>query len=407
MSYTATLMAVLNVVDAFYPKVPVGPTDEGLSALLRKYKKLGVTTMGLTARRPALAEATWCQMGDRCNFEWNYHPLVEVASLEGEMRCKEHVEDPDVWDGLSFERGVWFTSNANKGSLMAKVIKPGMHIVFADDSHRHLVAAQNALRGHAASLACLHFTAATSAAKEKLNATNCDAQLSQHVAELFKEGNPLVAGLVKSREPFLARFMEEQQGTPLSDTELQAACLCGSISWHLPDGRNDVGQVLVCHCTMCQKSSGSSCIPYVALPKKKLWKQLHSGSDDASCVTRYDSTVVNGAPVATRGFCKQCGSNIYMDYGEDFTLWMPLGTISRFDPDLLAVASEAASTEDKARDSHIFHENRAIWADTLRTGPMPRLAVFGTYRPDPCQPKPFTELKHWTETAAAVGCLEK
>ena len=138
------------------------------------------------------------------------HPLLTVTQRSNDS-------------GLA---GVWFTSNANKGSLMRAVLQPGMHVVFADDSARHLVAANAALEGLAASVSCLHFTAATSAASQNLNSANCDQQLAKHVAELFAEGDPIVVKLVQEREPFVHRFLTEQiqsQSEPLTPSFEQLA----------------------------------------------------------------------------------------------------------------------------------------------------------------------------------------
>jgi hypothetical protein len=218
MDFTATLKAVLDVVDVFYHHVDVAPTDSRLCTLLRECKSRGIATFGLTSRRPALATATWTQMGNRCDFEWNFKPPPELSRLEDEMRCVEHVQDPDLWDGLSFEKGVWFTSNANKGSLLKKVLIPGMHVVFADDSLRHLIAAQDALKGHAASLSCLHFTAATKAAEENLHAANCDLRMAAYVFDLLKSGDHSVRSLVEQKNLFVRHFMIDQ-GRPLGDTD--------------------------------------------------------------------------------------------------------------------------------------------------------------------------------------------
>ena len=209
MSSIETLFAILGLVDAFYPRVPVGPSDDALPALLRKYNAAGVSSMGLTARRPALSTATWAQMGDRCNFEFIWPAAPKLEGLDDLLRSPEHVRDPKSWEGLSFERGVWFTSNVNKGSLLRAVLQPGMHVVFADDSVRHLVAANAALDGHAASVACLHFTAATSAASKNLNAAKCDEQLAAHIVDLFEEKDPLTTTLVQTC-PFVQRFLAEQ-----------------------------------------------------------------------------------------------------------------------------------------------------------------------------------------------------
>lgn len=228
MDNSATMFAVLNVVDCFYPKVPVAPTDPGLAALLHRCSALGISTFGLTARRPGLAAQTWTQMGERCNFAFAlqdhmYRRRAFVAAgVEEAMRDKAHVWDPAKWEGLLLERGVWFTANANKGSLLQKVLPAGMHVVFADDSRRHLVDANAALDGHAASVTGLHFTAATSAAEQNLDSAECDKQMAMHLGSLFAEWDPMLLDLVARKDLFLKKFIQDQQLTAelTSDAEL-------------------------------------------------------------------------------------------------------------------------------------------------------------------------------------------
>jgi hypothetical protein len=77
---------------------------------------------------------------------------------------------------------------------------------------------------------------------------------------------------------------------------------------------------------------------------------------------------------------------MYMDYNEENTLWIPLGTMDNVDIDDIM---------DASRDSQIFLESKAKFTDALNN--LPHLTSFGTYRPDPCQPVPFEKLKPWEE----------
>jgi len=159
-----------------------------------------------------------------------------------------------------------------------------------------------------------------------------------------------------------------------SNQSLSGRCLCGNISWKLPN-TNKVGQILVCHCTMCRRVSGSVSVPYAALPREPLWAQFSEAQ-------RYVSS-----GVATRGFCPTCSSTLFMDYGAEHTLWIPLGTMDQFDPALFCQPD---------RDSQIFLEAKAEYTDALAN--MPHLPSFGTYRTDPCHPTiPFVSLTPWDQ----------
>lgn len=230
-TYSATLAAILALVDAFYRRIPVGPTEAALAGLLRRYRTLGVATIGLTARRPGLAAATWQQMGTTCELEFDSleAPMSTetVAEWNRKMRAGEH--GPPVsaqWEGFSSERGVWFTSNANKGAVCQAVLKPGKHIVFADDSLRHVQAVESALKESAASVTALHYTAATSAAKRRLDTASCDRVMAGHIAALFLENDPAILSIVRQKDVFLRRFIAgeiaKHEAGEKADAALQA-----------------------------------------------------------------------------------------------------------------------------------------------------------------------------------------
>jgi hypothetical protein len=75
-----------------------------------------------------------------------------------------------------------------------------------------------------------------------------------------------------------------------------------------------------------------------------------------------------------------------MDYGEEHTVWMAMGSI----PD-----GSVLPELDPGRDSHIYCQNAASFGKDLEQ--LPHLNEFGTYRPDPCQPLPWQEIKPWQE----------
>jgi hypothetical protein len=85
---------------------------------------------------------------------------------------------------------------------------------------------------------------------------------------------------------------------------------------------------------------------------------------------------------ATRYFCSVCSSFVCMEYHhERQTLWIPMGTIEQFSPDLV----------DKVRDSHIFKQDEASYGSVLEQ--LGHYEGFGTYRSDNCCGKPWDELK--------------
>merc|ERR1712176_1208390 len=97
-----------------------------------------------------------------------------------------------------------------KGSVLRKLLKPGRHVIFADDSFRHLQAVNTALNGYAASVTSFHYTTATKAAKQKLDAASCDRAVASHVAALFADNNKAIVEFVNKRQAFLSSFILEQ-----------------------------------------------------------------------------------------------------------------------------------------------------------------------------------------------------
>ena len=85
-------------------------------------------------------------------------------------------------------------------------------------------------------------------------------------------------------------------------TTYKGACLCGGVEYEL----KDPSAMGVCHCTRCQRWTGSSLTGVV--------------------VDRANFTIIKGADqiatytsdFAPRNFCSHCGSSIYDDLGEQF-----------------------------------------------------------------------------------------
>jgi hypothetical protein len=83
---------------------------------------------------------------------------------------------------------------------------------------------------------------------------------------------------------------------------LQGACLCGGVHYEV---REPAGMG-VCHCTRCQRWTGSS-LTGVVVNRDNF--QITEGAD---LVTRYESEF------APRNFCSHCGSSLYDDLGENY-----------------------------------------------------------------------------------------
>lgn len=100
-------------------------------------------------------------------------------------------------------------------------------------------------------------------------------------------------------------------------SKISGSCLCGAIRY-----TSVVPPLMtaVCHCTNCQKQSGSAFSINVALPKGAL--QFSAGQPAV-----YEDTGGSGKPVH-RHFCAACGSPIYSNAvsAPQFD-WLKAGTL--------------------------------------------------------------------------------
>ena len=83
---------------------------------------------------------------------------------------------------------------------------------------------------------------------------------------------------------------------------LEGACLCGGVEYEArdPEGMG------VCHCTRCQRWTGSSLVG-VLVDRHNF--TITKGDD---LVSKYESDL------APRQFCSNCGSSLYDDLGEKY-----------------------------------------------------------------------------------------
>ena len=84
--------------------------------------------------------------------------------------------------------------------------------------------------------------------------------------------------------------------------EITGGCLCGQVRYSANAEPAFVG---VCHCTHCQKQTGTAFSVLVGVPKSAMKTQgrlkiFHDKGD-------------SGQPVARRNFCPECGSPVFSD----------------------------------------------------------------------------------------------
>ena len=117
-------------------------------------------------------------------------------------------------------------------------------------------------------------------------------------------------------------------------------CQCGALRYRIEGPLGDAG---FCHCRMCQKAFGSFGAPLVSVaPEHVRW-------------TRGTPAVFRSSPVVQRGFCRDCGTPLFMLEDGYGPIEIAIGTL---DDPAAAVPGHADGVESKLP-----------WADALPSLP--------------------------------------
>lgn len=111
-------------------------------------------------------------------------------------------------------------------------------------------------------------------------------------------------------------------------------CLCGSCRYEFEGEPPHSGY---CHCNMCKRSTGGGFAVLVQAPRASL-----TWINGAPAVFR-------SSPIATRGFCRECGSPLFLQYDGDDLVRLTAGSLDQ--PQRIRPAS------------HYGIESRLAWAD--------------------------------------------
>jgi hypothetical protein len=123
---------------------------------------------------------------------------------------------------------------------------------------------------------------------------------------------------------------------------LEGGCLCGAVRYRIDAGL-ETGidpKALVgtfCHCSMCRKATGGGFAALVSIPR------------DALHWTRSAPDLFRSSPLASRGFCKMCGSPLFYDGDAEDHLAVTVGSLD--DPSVFKA------------DHHYGIESRLAWVD--------------------------------------------
>ncbi len=111
-------------------------------------------------------------------------------------------------------------------------------------------------------------------------------------------------------------------------TPVTGGCLCGAIRY---ESREPPIKGVICHCRMCQKSTGSAFMVAVGFPRTTLQ------------FTKGEPKLYRSSPIKDKGFCSNCGSLLFDQYlvrtggSNPDKVWIQLGTLDH--PEAVSITS--------------------------------------------------------------------
>lgn len=98
-----------------------------------------------------------------------------------------------------------------------------------------------------------------------------------------------------------------------SSNEHRGSCLCGGVSYRIVGKMRDI---VACHCSQCRKTSGSFYMATACAPDNLILEKQES-------LRWYRSS-----PEAERGFCQNCGSNLFWKPAHGRHISITAGTLN-------------------------------------------------------------------------------
>ncbi len=112
--------------------------------------------------------------------------------------------------------------------------------------------------------------------------------------------------------------------------QFSGGCQCGAVRYHIT---GNLGKAGICHCRMCQKAYGSWGAALVSVVAKNLaW-------------TRGKPAEFRSSAIVARGFCKACGTPLYMREDGDENIEISIGSLD--EPNRIAPLTEQSGVESR------------------------------------------------------------
>lgn len=121
---------------------------------------------------------------------------------------------------------------------------------------------------------------------------------------------------------------------------ITGGCQCGAVRYRITGGLGHAG---ICHCRMCQKASGNFGLALVSVAIRDFeW-------------TRGKPAEYRSSAIVARGFCRDCGTPLYMHEQGDGNYEMSIGSLDN--PELAPPTTQVGL------------ESKLTWFDRLPTLP--------------------------------------
>jgi hypothetical protein len=121
--------------------------------------------------------------------------------------------------------------------------------------------------------------------------------------------------------------------------ERTGGCQCGAVRYRIV---GPLGKAGICHCRMCQKAFGNFGAALVSVDFAQFsW-------------TRGEPSTFRSSAIVARGFCKNCGSPLFMREDGDPNIELSIGTLD--DPNALAPMTEQTGVESMVQWFETLHE---------------------------------------------------
>lgn len=105
---------------------------------------------------------------------------------------------------------------------------------------------------------------------------------------------------------------QSEAGGTMNEKVYEGGCLCGAVRYRFTEKPQPI---IACHCRQCRQMSGHY-FAATAVSRKSF--ELTEGRG----LSWYQSS-----KVSRRGFCKECGSSLFFDHGEDEPIGISAGSL--------------------------------------------------------------------------------